>query len=111
MEEVAREAVKPQGKVAQKPKVPAPKSNKKEKSNKKVVDITPSATYSDVNKPKPVLSEDAQKIVDALAGGERLVDDVIAETGLPAGKVLSNLTILELKGVIKRLGGKRITLN
>ena len=111
VEEVAREAAKPMGKVAQRTKVPAPKSNKKEKSNKKVVDNKPSATYSDVNKPKPVLSADAQKIVDALRGGERLVDDVIAETGLPAGKVLSNLTILELKGVIKRLGGKRIALN
>ena len=111
VEEVAREAAKPMGKVAQRTKVPAPKSNKKEKSNKKVVDNKPSATYSDVNKPKPVLSADAQKIVDALAGGERLVDDVIAETGLPTGKVLSNLTILELKGVIKRLGGKRIALN
>ncbi|MBR2379003.1 MAG: hypothetical protein IKA91_06170, partial [Bacteroidaceae bacterium] len=72
--------------------------NKIEKSNKKVVDKEASTTYIDVNKPKPVLSADAQKIVDSLRDGERLVDDVIAESGLSAAAVLSNLTILELKG-------------
>ena len=52
-----------------------------------------------------------QTIVDALSGGERLVDDVIAETGLSTGKLLSSLTMLELKGIIKRLPGKRIVLS
>ena len=46
--------------------------------------------------------------MSALAGGERLVDDVIAETGLTTGKLLALLTMLELKGVVKRLPGKRI---
>ena len=48
--------------------------------------------------------------MDALKGGERLVDDVIAQTGLTTGKLLASLTMLELKGVIRRLPGKRITL-
>ena len=39
------------------------------------------------------------------------MDDVIAETGLHTGKLLAILTMLELKGVIKRLPGKRICLN
>ena len=38
------------------------------------------------------------------------MDDVIAETGLTTGKLLSSLTMLELKGIIKRLPGKRIEL-
>ena len=46
----------------------------------------------------------------ALKDGQRLVDDVIAETGLTTGKMLACLTMLELKGVIKRLPGKYITL-
>ena len=46
----------------------------------------------------------------ALQDGERLVDDVIAETGLTTGKLLACLTMLELKGIIKRLSGKRIIL-
>ena len=49
--------------------------------------------------------------MDALSGGERLVDDVIAETGLSTGKLLSSLTMLELKGILKRLPGKRIVLS
>ena len=38
------------------------------------------------------------------------MDDVIAETGLPVGKVLAMLTLLEVKGVVKRLPGKRVRL-
>ena len=57
------------------------------------------------------LSPEEQTIVDALSGGQRLVDDVIAETGLSTGKLLSSLTMLELKGIIKRLPGKRIVLS
>ena len=57
------------------------------------------------------LSADERAIVSALRSGERLVDDVIAETGLTTGKLLSSLTMLELKGVIRRLPGKRICLN
>ena len=50
-------------------------------------------------------------IVTALKDGERLVDDVIAETGLTTGKLLGLLTMLELKGIIRRLPGKRIILS
>ena len=52
----------------------------------------------------------ALRSLTALAGGQRLVDDLIAETGLTTGKVLALLTMLELKKVIVRLPGKRITL-
>ena len=63
-------------------------------------------------KPVNILPTNAAppEIVSALKNGERLVDDVIAETGLPAGKVLATLTLLEVKGVVKRLPGKRVCL-
>ena len=35
-------------------------------------------------------------------------DDVIDRAGLPAGQVLAALTMLELKGAITRLPGKRV---
>ena len=38
------------------------------------------------------------------------MDDVIAETGLTTGKLLASLTMLELKGLIRRLPGKRICI-
>ena len=47
--------------------------------------------------------------MDQLDGGERLVDDVIAATALPSGQVLAALTMLEVKGLVKTLPGRRIT--
>ena len=100
----------PLPKVAQKSRIFGKKHPPKEIEDKKVIDKADSSLYSDVNDILPKLSEQEQQIVTALQGGERLVDDVIAETGLPAGKVLATLTLLEVKGVVKRLPGKRVCL-
>ena len=97
-------------KVAEKPRKPAQKKPQKQENGKKVIDKAASSPYSDVNNILPKLSADEQAIVVAVKGGERLVDDVIAETGLPVGKVLATLTLLEVKGVVKRLPGKRVSL-
>ena len=111
-EELAQNAEAPAevGKVAQKPKKPAQKKIQKQDIKKKDVDKAASSPYSDVNDILPKLSDDEQTIVSAIGKEERLVDDVIAETGLPVGKVLAMLTLLEVKGVVKRLPGKRIRL-
>lgn len=93
-----------------KPGQAAEKENLKNKNDKKVIDKEPSGPYSDVNDILPQLSEEERRIVTALTDGQRLVDDLIAETGLTTGKVLALLTMLELKKVIVRLPGKRITL-
>ena len=106
----AEAAEKPLPKVAQKAAVPSGESREAEKRSKKVIDKAEPSPYSDVNKPKPKLSQEEQSIVDALQTGERLVDDVILETGLTTGKLLACLTMLELKGIIRRLPGKRISL-
>jgi len=97
-------------KVAQKPKLPENNRPLKKILEKKSIDNQPSEAYSDVNTTLPKLSADEQLIAAALSSGERLVDDVIAETGLTTGKILALLTMLELKGVVKRLPGKRIRL-
>ena len=97
-------------KVAQKPQLPAKKKQEEQPSEKKVIDKAASSSYSDVNMILSGLSAEGQKIVLCLKDGERLVDDVIAETGLTTGKLLAALTLLELKGIIRRLPGKRITL-
>ena len=110
MEDTLQEKEKTAAKVAQKPVVPGKKKPLKKILEKKSIDNQPSEAYSDVNTATPQLSEQEQRIVDALSSGERLVDDVIAETGLTTGKILALLTMLELKGVVKRLPGKRIVL-
>ena len=106
----ASEAEKPLLKVAQKAKVPGKIGELKKKLEKKSIDNGPSEAYSDVNVILPKLSPDEQLVVKHLQSGECLVDDLIAETGLTTGKLLALLTMLELKGLVKRLPGKRITL-
>ena len=96
--------------MAQKVRKPALKDSAEEKSHKKVIDKAASAPYIDVNDKLSELSPNEGAIVASLRNGERLVDDVIAETGMTTGKLLALLTMLELRGVIRRLPGKRISL-
>ena len=39
-----------------------------------------------------------------------LVDDLIAASGMSAGDVLSMLTMLQIRGVVELLPGKRVAL-
>jgi len=105
------EMVENTAKVAQKPRLPKAKLLKKEKSNKKDVDKSESPNYSDVNKDLSALSPEQQQIIKALESGERLVDEIIAETGLPAGKISTALTMLAIKGFVKKLPGNRVRRN
>ena len=94
----------------QKPKQIRNLKKKLDKIDKKDIDNTASRPYSVVDTDSIPLSDEERSVIQILEQGERLVDDVIAQTGLPAGKLLSLLTMLELKGVVRRLPGKRITL-
>ena len=109
-DEVAAQAEKPMAKVAQNPALPKEKPSRKQKVDKKVIDNGAASPYIDLNDILPGLSDDEQAIVAAIGTGERLVDDVIAGTGMFAGKVLAMLTLLEVKGVVKRLPGRQVTL-
>ena len=110
MEKALSEPKKTTAKVAQNPSVPGKSKALKKILEKKSIDNCPTEAYSDVNAVLPKLSADEQSIVKLLSSGERLVDDVIAETGLTTGKILALLTMLELKGLVRRLPGKRIGL-
>lgn len=94
----------------QKPKQIRNLKKKLDKIDKKDIDNTASRPYSVVDTDSIPLSDEERSVVQILEQGERLVDDVIAQTGLPAGKLLSLLTMMELKGVVRRLPGKRIAL-
>ena len=109
-EKNAAEWEKPQPKVAEKTKLPGKKRDVEKTIEKKAIDNSSSGSYIDVNDRLSRLAGDELTVAAALRGGERLVDDVIAETGLSTGKILAVLTMLELKGIIRRLPGKRIAL-
>jgi len=56
--------------------------------------------------PAPSLSELETAIVAQLDALPRSVDELIARTGLPAGRVLETLLVLELRGVVCQLPGQ-----
>lgn len=95
-------------KVAQKPKIPKETGRKPLFGKKKEIDNSGVAPYIDEECPN--LSPEEEKIVALLRQNVTLVDDIIAQAGLSAGQVLANLTMLEIKGVINRLPGKRVGL-
>ena len=106
----ADEVEKSGAQVAQKPQSPVKKPRAGKKVDKKVIDKRDPPPYIDLNEALPKLSAEEQSLVAALRSGERLLDDVIAETGMTTGKVLALMTMLELKGIVKRQPGKRISL-
>lgn len=101
------ELEKPMAKVAQKVDTPRKKPRVGKRKEKIVIDKEANSTYSDHEKKKVSLTANEQLIVDQLTE-ESLVDDVIAKTGLSAGVVLAALTLLEIKGVVTRLPGRRV---
>lgn len=96
--------------VAQMPRTLEKKPKPKPKKDKKVIDKRENTPYIDLNDIKIRLSPEEAAIAQAIGAEERLVDDVIAQAGLPAGKVLATLTLMEVKGLVRRLPGRRVTL-
>lgn len=95
-------------KVAQVPRLPEKKTESVPGFGEKAVDKEPSAPYIDLCDVPAGLSPDEKAVVLAIGAGETLVDDVIAHTGLPAGKVLGLLTLLEIRKIVQRLPGRRV---
>lgn len=101
----------PEKKTAEPRQVPQPQKRERETAPGKIdIDKKPAAAYSDLKAKLQGLSQQEQAIADCLMDGERLTDDVIAATKIPSGQFLRLLTMLEIKGVITRLPGNRLTL-
>ena len=74
-----------------------------EKTDTKAVDKLENRAYIDVQEILPHVSADEAEVLRQLESGKQPVDRMIDETQLPAGRVLSALTLLEVKGFVKRL--------
>ena len=83
-------------------KAPAPK---------KEIDKEKSAGYIDWKEQLAGLNAEQLQIISAIGRGETHLDDIIETTNLSAAKVLSQLTILEIKGYVCRAAGRRVVLN
>ena len=88
----------------------APKA-KAQETTIKDVDKQKSEGYIDLREQLSGLDEEQLKIISAIEGDSTHVDDIIVRTGLSTAKVLSQLTLLEIKGFIRRSAGRRVSLN
>ncbi len=96
--------------VAQKPRLLDKLKKEKPRHEKKEIDKQPVLPYSDAEQSMPSLDEREEKIVDLIRKGNTLVDDIIAAMELPAASVLASITMLQIKGLVKSLPGKRVEL-
>lgn len=81
---------------------PPPKPEKKEKRDPALPVLRLSGDSG--------LTDDQMSILRALNGRTMQVDDIIDETQIPARRVLSALTVLELDGHVAQSAGKRFAL-
>ena len=79
--------------------------------SKKAVDKPKGKVYIDLREQLSQLSPEQLQIIAAIDKGSSHIDDIIEETGLGTAKVLAQLTVLEIKGFVRREAGRRITLN
>jgi DNA processing protein len=57
------------------------------------------------------LNEPEKAVLAAITDEPRTIDDVIAASGLPVPNVLSTLSVLEMRRLVRRLGGNRVMRN
>ncbi len=95
--------------VAQNPKIPTNEKKEKHVVPKKSIDNGEKSAYSVPIRPSQLTAEE-QAAAALLTENVQSMDDVIARMDMPAGKALSLLTKLTLKGVAQSHPGKGISL-
>ena len=81
-----------------------------EKVSKKVIDNENGKGYIDLKKRLEGLSETQLKLISVIDRPSVQVDEIIEKSGYTAAKVLSELTMLQIEGLVKQEPGKRFTL-
>lgn len=87
------------------------KPAEKPSADKKVIDKENDRAYIDWKERLAALSEDQLRIVAAIDKGGSHIDEIIETSTFPAPKVLAQLTVLEIRGIVRRGPGKRFMLN
>lgn len=78
-----------------------------DKPTEKTIDIDNPINYIDAKAIPTGLSPDGIAVMQAVGASTLTMDELIAASGLNAGKVLSTATLLEVKGYLQRLAGNR----
>ena len=100
----------PKLQVAQTPVYPDSYAGAGKPTDNKSIDKQEKSRYSVLECEKLDLTPEEQAVVSLLTDMPCSVDAVIANSQLPAGKVLSILTVLALKGVVQNHPGKCVSL-
>jgi DNA processing protein len=74
---------------------------------KKEIDKGENRAYIDWKDHREKFTEDERDILLALAGGDLGADDLIEATQIPARRVLSGLTLLQVQGMVEERPGRR----
>lgn len=97
-------------KIDQKTALPRDEKPEKSQKIKKTIDKEENCPYSGIKDIISALSGEERELAALLDTQPRPVDEIIARSGLPAGKVLSMLTVLALKGVVTNHPGRAVSL-
>ncbi len=102
-----------QAQIALEPEVPAPVQVAQKpslpKANKNPIDNRKDSTYSVLDKENAALSEEERQVLAQVPREVTSVDEILAGTDMPSGKVLSILTKLSLKGLIQNHPGRCVS--
>ena len=96
---------------AEEPSEPGTPAAAADQREQKAVDKPQRGGYIDLSEQLSTLTETQLKIVTAIDREASHIDDIVEATGLPAHVVLGQLTLLEIRGVVRRQAGMRIVLN
>ncbi len=96
--------------VAQNPVTPVSDAENRERTRKKPVDKPPISSYSVLENKEIVLTEAEQAVLAQLTPEPQEPAELIAKLSLPAGKVLSALTMLTVKGIVRKHPGGRVSI-
>ena len=84
-----------------------PAGETRQKSTEKPVDKGEQVEYIVWQEHSGELTDDQRDLLLALDGGTRSADELIESTQIPARRVLSALTMLQLRGMVEERAGKR----
>ncbi len=88
-----------------------PKNETEPPNSEKRIDNEQKRNYIDLQQIMPNLTQDETDLVEILRNGQLHVDYIIEISGIPPARVLSSLTLLEVKGYVTQQPGKRFELN
>lgn len=91
----------------ERPGPPAERAGHTDKTHSRSADASPPPSAFDLTEAIKDFTPEGKAIIIALAGIPRHVDDIVEVTGLPASRILRELTMLELQGAVSALPGKR----